>query len=172
MSLPACEHRSDPRKDGNFNWSHPKVFTAGFVVTPEFCAACKVYQIKLPPRDEAIPPPTSPLSRSSRRERLVRYLLSVALYWERGSPNTTDEEREQRWAICQKCSYQVDNYCTHPRCGCRLTGKWPLQSKINMATESCPIGKWKMILREGSIQRKKAAASIRKIAMRLQKSTG
>lgn len=172
MNLPACEHRSVERKDGNFYCSHPKVFTAGFIVRPEFCAGCQVWQIKLPPRDESVPPPVAPLGESSKREKLVRYLLAIALYWERGSPNTTEHEYNYRASICNSCSYKVDNYCTHPRCGCRLQSKWPLGSKLQMATEECPIKRWLRIERQGGAQRKKAAQAIRKIALRLQKSTG
>lgn len=51
---------------------------------------------------------------------------------------TPPELQQKRLAICETCPFVKETAkgikCT--KCGCRL------QSKTNVVTESCPIGKW------------------------------
>lgn len=62
-----------------------------------------------------------------------------------GNPVTVPESvRDERWAICVTCRpwfRNVDSRCAHPECGCYLRRN--VVSKISIATQECPIGKWK-----------------------------
>ena len=52
--------------------------------------------------------------------------------------NTTIEER---LAICQACPNLVDHHCQ--LCGCACIADNQLMNKLALASETCPLGKWK-----------------------------
>jgi hypothetical protein len=54
----------------------------------------------------------------------------------------TDEEIAARYAICESCPLLMDEHCTHKNCGCRISPKRAIVSKLSWASESCPVGKW------------------------------
>jgi len=69
-----------------------------------------------------------------------RNYAAVVRWIEAGRPVRSDREIEQIIRICERCVHYMNNHCR--LCGCRLRGSSALFSKIRMATEHCPIGKW------------------------------
>ena len=58
-----------------------------------------------------------------------------------GMPRRTQAEIDERLAICQTCPHFVDNHCRV--CGCPCVETNQLINKLALATEACPLGKWK-----------------------------
>ncbi len=55
-----------------------------------------------------------------------------------GEPiRVSPEEHEKRHGVCMACDQLVNNRCK--LCGCRFL------TKIELATERCPIGKWERV---------------------------
>lgn len=55
-----------------------------------------------------------------------------------GFPTRSQEQIEERMAICQACPLLQNNVCQ--KCGCSVDG---LINKLAVATEACPDGRWK-----------------------------
>lgn len=68
------------------------------------------------------------------------FTRSVVRHAAAGLPQATDEQREARWAICQQCPHLEAGKCR--LCGCPIVRDRRLISKLSMARESCPAGKW------------------------------
>lgn len=169
--LPDCGYRVQKKE---LYCLHPKVLAPEHKVTANQCLRCTTWvSHKEPPRALTDPAPLAP-GPATPRQKHIRWLLAVAKYWEHGSPKATPEEYAERLAICQSCELCVDDHCTHPRCGCKLTGKRPLRNKLRMATEQCPKSPplWNKIPREGSKRKKAMAAMFRGIAKVLQNTVG
>ena len=58
-----------------------------------------------------------------------------------GMPRRTQAEINDRLAICQSCPHFVENHCRV--CGCPCVETNQLINKLALATEACPLGKWK-----------------------------
>ena len=58
-----------------------------------------------------------------------------------GMPRRSQAEIDERLAICQACPELVDNHCR--KCGCACVEANQLINKLALATEVCPLGKWK-----------------------------
>ena len=58
-----------------------------------------------------------------------------------GMPRRTQSEIDERLAICQGCPHFVDSHCRV--CGCACVETNQLINKLALATEECPLGKWK-----------------------------
>ena len=57
-----------------------------------------------------------------------------------GAKLCTDEQIEQRYEVCIKCPYFMDNTCD--KCGCPLYRNKKFISKLSWADQACPIGRW------------------------------
>lgn len=57
-----------------------------------------------------------------------------------GMPRRSQDEIEERLAICQGCEHLVDNQCN--QCGCLCVESNHLINKLALTTERCPVGKW------------------------------
>jgi len=67
---------------------------------------------------------------------------SAMLRWaSSGMPRRTQSEIDERLAICQGCPHFADNHCRV--CGCACVETNQLINKLALATEECPLGKWK-----------------------------
>lgn len=59
------------------------------------------------------------------------------------------EVLDLREGICSACSFNKGDRCTHPNCGCPLKGKLSRggvrPSKLELASESCPMGYWSAV---------------------------
>lgn len=73
-------------------------------------------------------------------QQVKNYASAVTKWIEAGRPERSDDEMIQLLAICENCEFYNNNRCL--KCGCRLSGGHPIVSKLKMATEHCPIGKW------------------------------
>jgi len=73
-------------------------------------------------------------------QKAFNYAAAVVRWIEAGRPVRSDQETEQIISICKGCMHYMNNHCR--LCGCRLHGNAALFSKIRMATEHCPIGRW------------------------------
>ncbi len=67
---------------------------------------------------------------------------SAMLRWtSSGMPRRTQAEIDERLTICQACPHFADNHCRV--CGCPCVETNQLVNKLALATEACPLGKWK-----------------------------
>ena len=67
---------------------------------------------------------------------------SAMLRWtSSGMPRRTQAEIDERLAICQGCPHFVDDHCRV--CGCPCIETNQLINKLALATEACPLEKWK-----------------------------
>ncbi|WP_397568535.1 DUF6171 family protein [Schlesneria sp. T3-172] len=58
-----------------------------------------------------------------------------------GFSRAADTVIEERLSICQRCPHLVDQHCQ--LCGCPCIAENQLLNKLALASESCPLGKWK-----------------------------
>ncbi len=65
---------------------------------------------------------------------------AIARWTLAGMPRRTQEEIDERLAICQACPYLIDNHCS--RCGCACVETNSMVNKLALSTEKCPEGKW------------------------------
>jgi|GEM_PF-4764681 len=56
-------------------------------------------------------------------------------------PCRSQEEITARFAICQSCEHFQNQQCM--QCGCLCNEKNHLMNKLTLATETCPVGKWR-----------------------------
>lgn len=88
-------------------------------------------------------------------KKVVNFSRAATSHLVKGSPQATDEQVAERFAICQECveyfkpTSEGQGRCTHPSCGCPLkpvglTGR----NKLRWADQACPIGRWKAIPQE------------------------
>lgn len=64
-----------------------------------------------------------------------------------GMPTCTDEEIVRRHDICMGCEFFKDSTCT--KCGCPIKRDREFISKLAWADQSCPVGKWGPVAKEG-----------------------
>jgi hypothetical protein len=93
-------------------------------------------------KQSATPPPEMP----GLLERAGNLARSTIRHVSEGAPRCTDEEVAARFAICQGCEHYTGSHCR--KCGCGVTGRKGLISKLSWAGETCPVGKWGPITRE------------------------
>jgi hypothetical protein len=60
-----------------------------------------------------------------------------------GFPICTKRQIQARLKICQSCEHLKNNRCE--LCGCECRDSDQLLNKLSLATEECPIGKWKAV---------------------------
>lgn len=88
----------------------------------------------------------------------AKNFASAAAKWQAaGRPKCTDEQREQRFKICETCELFNGTHCTHSACGCPITRDSRWRNKLAWATEACPIGKWGAILPDATEGREQDA---------------
>lgn len=64
-----------------------------------------------------------------------------------GRKKATQEQVDERFAVCETCEYLIDDKMECSECGCGIKSvKGPL-SKLTWATSSCPKGKWSSLCR-------------------------
>ncbi len=79
--------------------------------------------------------------------RAVNFTKAAGRHIANRGRQCTDEEIAARYAKCEACpgEWRVGDTCTHPKCGCGISPKRALVSKLSWASESCPIGEWQAI---------------------------
>lgn len=73
-------------------------------------------------------------------QRLLNFASSAVSHVASGMPMCTQEQVDQRFAICQACEFYKDGGCL--KCGCPLVREKKFISKLSWANEKCPVGKW------------------------------
>lgn len=68
------------------------------------------------------------------------FAAAMARWTLAGMPRRTQEEIDERLAICQACPALQNDHCT--KCGCACVENIRLINKLSLATEKCPDGKW------------------------------
>lgn len=91
--------------------------------------------------------------RISAKTKVLRYAEALAKWVKAGRPTRSDEEVEQIYVICagdenqDACEFFQDDTCQ--KCGCVIRKKpAAFLNKLKMATESCPVDKWKATVTE------------------------
>lgn len=77
--------------------------------------------------------------------KAVNFTKAAARHVANRGRQCTDDEIAARFAKCQACDLLVAGRCTHKKCGCPISPKRAIVSKLSWASESCPIGKWDAI---------------------------
>lgn len=85
-------------------------------------------------------------------KRLANFSRSSIEHAEAGFPTCTQEQIDQRHAVCVGCELYLpdkDNpaigHCCHESCGCPITQLGRYVSKLAWADQKCPLGKWPAI---------------------------
>lgn len=78
-------------------------------------------------------------------QKAVNFTKATARHVANRGRQCSDEEIAARFAICQACPRLVNEHCTHPKCGCGISPKRAIVSKLSWASERCPEGKWERI---------------------------
>jgi hypothetical protein len=83
------------------------------------------------------PPPPPSLA-----ARVGGFMAAAGRHVASGATRATQEEVDRRFAICQsnKCGFYDGRTCR--KCGCFVSNKRQLVSKLSWAEQSCPIGLW------------------------------
>lgn len=76
--------------------------------------------------------------------RVRHYAAAVVNYAVGGFQSRTEAEVERLLAICRACDRFNERRQSCSLCGCRChSGGGALTNKLKMATERCPINRWK-----------------------------
>ena len=90
--------------------------------------------------------------KENEKPGLGRRLLNFSTAWishiTKGSPTCTQEEIDERYAICKVCDLFNGRMCTHKRCGCTVQEQKAFLNKIAWKDQTCPIQKWGVPLRK------------------------
>ena len=73
-------------------------------------------------------------------QKAKNFAASAARHVAAGMPQATQEQIDQRFAICQACELFDGKACT--KCGCPVVRERQFVSKLSWANEKCPAGKW------------------------------
>lgn len=78
--------------------------------------------------------------------KLVNFGVSMIESAKSGFKRVPLEVYEYRKGQCEKCDFNKNHTCSHPRCGCpttkRLLSMLGIPGKLDLATEQCPMGFW------------------------------
>ena len=79
-------------------------------------------------------------------KRLKKFTLDAIKHIGKGMPTCTQEEIDERLAICGECKWFKGGTCL--KCGCACTKNKKFLNKLAWADQKCPIGKWGEIEKE------------------------
>lgn len=75
--------------------------------------------------------------------RLWNFTQALVRHVGDGGRLVTEEEQAARLAACESCPLLKDGICTHPKCGCGISGdRAKFWNKLSWASERCPANKW------------------------------
>jgi hypothetical protein len=73
-------------------------------------------------------------------QKAANFATSAARHVAAGMPQCTQEQIDQRFAVCKQCEHFDGKACR--QCGCPVVREKQLVSKLSWANEKCPTGKW------------------------------
>lgn len=82
-------------------------------------------------------PQTAP---PSLLQKAANFASSAVKHVAAGMPKASQEQVDQRFAICQGCEHYDGKACR--LCGCPVVREQAFVSKLSWANEKCPAGKW------------------------------
>ena len=77
--------------------------------------------------------------------RTMRFTKEAIAHLLNGSPTCTQQQLDERFAVCQACKWFRGNTCNHQKCGCNVNGAQKYLNKLAWAEQECPDGRWKAI---------------------------
>ncbi len=84
-----------------------------------------------------------PIGHPGAARRLTNWAKAQLRWRQAGRPVRSPEHVQALRQLCESCQeYYRDGKCVHPDCGCPVDSGGMLGDKLQMATESCPIGRW------------------------------
>lgn len=72
--------------------------------------------------------------------KAANFTKSAVKHVAAGMPQASQEQIDQRFAICQGCEHYDGRACR--LCGCPVVREQAYISKLSWANEKCPVGKW------------------------------
>ena len=72
--------------------------------------------------------------------KAANFAAAAARHVAAGMPQASQEQIDQRFAICRACELFDGKACT--KCGCPVVREKQFVSKLSWANERCPVGKW------------------------------
>ena len=92
--------------------------------------------------DETHPayPRAKPGAGPSLFQKAANFATSAVKHVAAGAPRCTQEQIDQRFAICKQCEHFDGKACR--LCGCPVAREKQFVSKLSWANERCPVGKW------------------------------
>ena len=103
------------------------------------CDACIVTHGDVLAVDEthpAFPQTAAP----SLAQKVANFTTSAVKHVAAGMPQASQEQIDQRFAICRACELFDGKACM--KCGCPVVREKQFVSKLSWANERCPVGKW------------------------------
>tara|TARA_R100000008_G_scaffold51266_1_gene30787 strand:- start:249 stop:611 length:363 start_codon:yes stop_codon:yes gene_type:complete len=82
----------------------------------------------------------------SAAKKLKNFAVSAIKHAVNGMPTCTQEEINERLAVCQGCKWFRGQKCY--KCGCACNNNKKFLNKLAWADQECPIGKWGKIEKE------------------------
>lgn len=75
-------------------------------------------------------------------KKLKNFAQHLTWHVRNGMPKSTQEEINQRFAICQSCSSYNAKEMECDVCGCNVNNKKIFMNKLAWKDTSCPLSKW------------------------------
>lgn len=153
MTTEPCEYRVPLATPDVYFCRHTLVHAKDSVVPAVVCVGCPWASVHCPqPRDvpdtlplvAPAPPKVPPLYK-----RLANFTVAAIAHELRGAPTCSQEQIDQRLAICQACPLfkpsqddRSKGVCTHEKCGCSAGREAKYLNKLAWADQQCPLGNW------------------------------
>lgn len=77
--------------------------------------------------------------------KVANFTAEFAEWKKAGRPYCTLEELRERRSECDLCPLNVNNVCTHFRCGCPLNREGSWRDKQRWRTSTCPLDRWRKL---------------------------
>jgi hypothetical protein len=72
--------------------------------------------------------------------KVKNFIDAASGHLNNGAKLCSDEQIEQRYAICNGCEHFINSSCN--KCGCPIVRNKRFISKLSWASSECPVGKW------------------------------
>ena len=137
MDVPHCEYRVQTKTNGVFFCRHSAVATTNNQVTFSVCRICPVRTVPcenrrpVPTEEELVKAESASLGRMA-----AGFTRSMVDFAKDGFRLVSDEQYEERLAICHACDFYVRKANRCRKCGCGL------RYKPRGRAFRCPVDKW------------------------------
>lgn len=80
-------------------------------------------------------------------KKILRFFKSLLFHIGAGLPKSTQQEIDERFAICSSCDSHSKSAQMCLECGCNINNKRIFLNKLAWADQQCPLNKWLRIKR-------------------------